>query len=89
MFKDQLDKNLFWDIEFSKLDVDARKQYIIERILGRGIWQQFKAAIEYYGKDAVANAAKEARSLDELTHNFAVYILRYQKRNFDVISGNS
>jgi len=71
MLKDQLDKKLFWDIDFNKLDVDKRKEYIIERVLDRAItWEHFKAIIQYYGKKEVANVAKNIRYLDDKTIHF-------------------
>lgn len=71
MLKDQLDKRLFWDIDFAKLDVDKKKEYVIERVIDRAItWQQFKAIINYYGKEEVANVVKQIRSLDDKTLHF-------------------
>jgi len=45
-----LSKTLFWDTDISKIDPKKHKAYIIDRVLFRGTWEEFKIIINYYGK---------------------------------------
>jgi hypothetical protein len=82
MLKEHLNRRLFWEIDFDKLNVDEKKQYVIERVLERGSLSQFKALINYYGRNEVAKAVKFARSLDALNHNFCSIYFDIPKEEF-------
>jgi hypothetical protein len=64
------DDKLFWEANLSTLDAEKHKQYIIERVMERGNWKQWKELMNYYSADDIKNALKKARWLDEKTMYF-------------------
>jgi hypothetical protein len=63
-------KNLFWDVEMEKMDLEKNKNFIIERVLVRGGMSDVKKIFSIYGEDKIVAAIKESRNLDKVTHNF-------------------
>lgn len=37
--KPVFDKRIFWDVDFSRLDYDAKAAFVIERVFERGMWK--------------------------------------------------
>lgn len=71
MLKDQLDKRLFWDVDYGKLDVDKRSQFVIERVLDKASsLKEFRAILDYYGREKVMQAARHARELNNKSLHF-------------------
>jgi hypothetical protein len=66
---------LFWDKDLRSSDLDRYKDWVLERVLVFGNWEQVTAARRRYGDDAVARAA-ERRGVDERTRTFWRTILR-------------
>jgi hypothetical protein len=70
-FQETLEKKMFWDSDFEKLDLQKHKRYIIERVLERALsWQQFKLMVDYYGDKEVIDLIKNVSYLTDLTINF-------------------
>jgi len=59
--KEHLDKSLFGDINFEKLDVDKFPIWVIQRVIDRGTDLQKEKLIEYYGFDFVRETMIKAR----------------------------
>jgi hypothetical protein len=66
--------SLFWDSEFSELDLIKHKAIIIERVATRGLWEEFKSVLAYYGVLEVVTTLKNARYLDKKTMHFIAAI---------------
>ena len=49
----QLSKSLFWDVDFNTIGWEKNAPYVVERILSRGMWEDFKTILEYYGKSRI------------------------------------
>lgn len=60
--------SLFWDVK----DVDPQKhqKFVIERILQYGDPEDYKWAMEYYGRDSLIEGLLEARGLDKKSLSF-------------------
>ncbi len=71
--------SLFWDIDVTKLDAQRHRQFIIERTLMRGMKEEFDLVLQFYGRDAVREAALAARYLDERTLAFCCAIFDIPK----------
>jgi len=65
-----LRKNLFWDVKLESIDLEQHAKFIVERILQRGTWEEFKATIDFYGKQKVKSIIKRLRYLDDRTLHF-------------------
>lgn len=44
-------KSIFWDCDFSSLDLDKNKRTIVVRTLNHGEWKHWKWVVNFYGKE--------------------------------------
>lgn len=63
-------KHLFWDTNVDSIDVTKHRQAIIERVIERGSWEEFKELIDFYGRATIIDCAKKARWFSEKTIHF-------------------
>lgn len=61
---------LFWDTPIEKNDLEKHKNYIIERVLSRGLLQDFYFLLQLYSTIEIITALKKSRGLDKKTINF-------------------
>lgn len=61
---------LFWDTPVEKIDIAKHKNYIIERVLSRGLLQDFYFLLQLYTTEEITIAVKKSRVLDKKTANF-------------------
>ncbi len=54
----------------AKIDWDVNSSYVIERVLSRGTWKDFKTLLSFYGMERVKTAAIQLRYLDKRTLAF-------------------
>ncbi len=72
MNKLHLRPELFWDVDFSKLDVGKSKRLIIDRVLSLGTLNEFKAILEVYGKDLIKDEVQNIGYFDDKTFEFII-----------------
>jgi hypothetical protein len=65
-----LSKALFWDVDPKKIDPQKHAAYIIERVLTRGTWEEFKNILNYYDKDTINLIITNLRYLEKTTLSF-------------------
>lgn len=58
-------KRIFWDVDFEKLDYDAKANFIIERVFERGDVDDIRQCRRYYGDEKVKAALLNAKYLPE------------------------
>ncbi len=58
-----LDKRIFWDVDFAKLDYDGKASFIIERVFERGDVEDIRQCRRYYGDEKVTAALLNAKFL--------------------------
>lgn len=63
-------KSLFWEANLDTMDPQKHSQYVIERVLERGTWNDLKELAAYYGIPLIKTAIKKARWLDAKTMHF-------------------
>ncbi len=63
--KVSLRKSLFWDTHFDDLDEKKHAIYIIERVLHRGTWEEFRYILNLYGRTKISNTVKNLRYMDK------------------------
>ncbi len=66
----QLRPSLFWDTDIKNIDVQKHKAAVIERIMTRGHLDEFRAVMQFYGRDVVKEIMLNARWLDKVTLAF-------------------
>jgi hypothetical protein len=82
------DKRIFWDVDFEKIDYDAKARWVIVRVIERGDIEDIRQCRRYYGDDLVKKALLEtkyigqgrlhlaAAIIDEPLEKFRCYILQ-------------
>ncbi|MFT3949576.1 MAG: hypothetical protein QM763_21615 [Agriterribacter sp.] len=61
---------LFWDTPIERIDIIKHKNYIIERVLSRGVLKDFYYLLQLYDTEDIITAVKNSRVLDKKTINF-------------------
>ncbi len=67
---------LFWDTPVEKIDTEKHKNYIIERVLSRGLLQDFYFLLQLYTREEIIKAVKSSRVLDKKTINFCSHYFK-------------
>ncbi len=62
-----LSPTLFWDTDASKIGLDTHTKTIVERVILRGTWPEFKAILGYYGKAKIKEILLNLRYMDNRT----------------------
>lgn len=57
----KLDKILFWDVDFEKLDYDKYANFIIERVFERGDVEDIRQCRRYYGDEKISEVLLNAK----------------------------
>ena len=71
-----LNKTLFWDVDFSGLDPDLHASFIITRVLMKGTLKDWNEIKILFGIERIKQIAVNSRFLDTLTLNFcSVYFI--------------
>lgn len=78
----KLSKTLFWDIDYDKLNVDEQSGFVIERVLERGSFYEWKSIKKYYGIDKIKEVVINARHLNKKVMNFCSIILNIPFNQF-------
>ncbi|MCL2417521.1 MAG: hypothetical protein FWD02_06280 [Bacteroidales bacterium] len=71
-------KNLFWDINVEKLDIDKYPGYVLQRVLERGQWEDWVQIRAYYPMELIK---KEVMQLRTLRPDALAYIALYTDTN--------
>ena len=66
----QLSKGLFWDVDFENIDWEKNAPFVVERVLGKGKWENFKSILEFYGKVRIKKIILNLRYIDNRTLHF-------------------
>jgi hypothetical protein len=73
---------LFWDVDVQTIDLKKHKASVIERIVTRGRWDEFKEMLDFYGKNTVESVVLNARWLDKRTLSFCSAIFQIPETEF-------
>jgi hypothetical protein len=57
------DKRIFWDVDFSRLDYNAKASFVIERVFERGDVEDIRQCRRYYGDEKIAEVLVRAKWL--------------------------
>jgi hypothetical protein len=73
--KPVFNKRIFWDVDFEKIDYDAKANFVIERVFERGDVPDIRNCRRYYGEEKVAQALLNAKFLPETTMYLASAVI--------------
>ena len=57
------EKRIFWDVDFDKIDFDAKARFVIERVFERGDVQDIRNCRRYYGDEKITEVLLNAKFL--------------------------
>jgi len=60
---DQFSNNLFWDVYAKDIDFDLHKIYVVDRVIERGIWNDWLLIRDYYGIETIKDIALNLRGM--------------------------
>lgn len=58
-------KRIFWDVDFEKIDYDAKANFVIVRVFERGDVDDIRNCRRYYGDEKVTEALLNTKFLPE------------------------
>lgn len=73
--KPVFEKRIFWDVDFEKLDYDAKARFVIERVFERGDVQDIRNCRRYYGDEKISEVLLTAKFLPEITMYLAAAVI--------------
>ncbi|MDR2815670.1 MAG: hypothetical protein LBB62_03080 [Proteiniphilum sp.] len=73
---------LFWDINTGELDMEQHKDFIVNRVLDYGQWDDWKMILDYYGLEQIASIAQNLRSLFPKSLAFISTVSRIPENQF-------
>ncbi len=76
------EKRIFWDVNFEKIDYDAKASFVIERVFERGDVEDIRQCRRYYGDEKVTETLLKAKYLPLHTTYFVSAIFNIPIDNF-------
>ena len=74
-------KNLFWDVEFGKIDPKRSRVYILKRILELGDKQAVSWMWKHFKKEEIKDVLLHGRGFTKKSANFWAVILNLKKED--------
>jgi hypothetical protein len=81
--KPNISKRVFWDVDFDSLDYDKDRLFIIDKVMNYGLWDDFVAVIQYYGKEVVKKEIVKSSYLKKDVLNFLCFYLGLKPTDFE------
>jgi len=75
-----LRKELFWDVEYGKLDAEKHKRIIIERVLTLGNLEEFIFILNNYSRQTLVKEIQQLAYIDPKTLSFVVSYFDINKK---------
>ena len=76
------EKRIFWDVDFEKIDYDAKANFVIERVFERGDVEDIRHCRRYYVDEIVTEALLNAKILPLHTIHFASAVIDKPLKEF-------
>jgi hypothetical protein len=73
--KPVFDRRIFWDVDYDKMDLDLKANFVIERVFERGDVEDIRQCRRYFGDDKVTTALLNAKFLPEHTIHLASAVI--------------
>ncbi len=66
----QFSKHLFWDVNIADIDIEKHKQWLINRVLDYGTWDDWLLIANYFTKQEIKEAALKIRCMSAKSLSF-------------------
>ena len=73
---------IFWDVDFGKIDYDAKASFVIERVFERGDVDDIRNCRRYYGDEKVSEVLLNAKFLPETRLYLASAVINRPIKDF-------
>jgi hypothetical protein len=73
-------KQLFWDIDFSSLDKEKNKNFVIERVLEFGDISHFEELKRIYSIDEIKEVLRNSKNISFKSANFYALMLNVPRK---------
>ena len=80
--KDSLRPALFWDVDFSKLNLDENASFVIIRVMERGTREEVRTIWDYFGAETIKQHLLSARSLSPRTISYFANQFKINRSQF-------
>lgn len=81
--KPNISKRVFWDVDFESLDYEKDRLFIIDKVMNFGLWDDFVATVNYYGKEIISKEIVKSPYLKKDVLNFLCFYLDLQPSDFE------
>jgi uncharacterized protein (DUF2461 family) len=68
-------RHLFWDVDVHAVDLQKNRNWLIRRVLEKGLMKDWELLQQVYDKDQLRSAVKALRSLEKKATSFACAVL--------------
>lgn len=75
-------QRIFWDVDFDRIDYEAKANFVIERVFERGDVDDIRQCRRYYGDEKVTKALISAKYLPLHTLQFVSAIFQIPLNEF-------
>lgn len=69
----RLTPQLFWDVDPGTIDIRKNAQWLLERVVQRGTWEDWLIISRFYGKQAIRDMAPRLRVDAKSAHFLQLY----------------
>jgi len=80
--KPNFSKEVFWDVNYNKIDWDRNASFVIDRIILEGFWEDWIKLVQFYGFDKIKESVIKSRYLDKKSLSFCSAIFNIPIENF-------
>ena len=71
------EKRIFWDVNFEKLDIDAKADFVIARVFERGDIEDIRQCRRYYGDEKIEKVILNVKFLPEHRMQLAAVLINH------------
>jgi len=82
MDKPILSKQAFWDVDMDKIDYEKNALDLIERVMYRGSFEDFRALVKFYGDEKVCKEIIHTKRFGAKEVNFCCLIFKIKPTYF-------
>ena len=77
-----IQKRVFWDVDYDTLDFEKDKFYIIEKVINHGVGSDFIGLVNYYGKATIKQEIVKSTHFKKETLNFICFYFHLSLKDF-------
>lgn len=82
MDKPALSKQAFWDVDMDNIDYEKHARYVIEKVVDRGNFDDFRELRKFYGDERIKKEIVNAKWIGDKEIYFCCAIFDLEPKNF-------